>query len=182
MFAFSTTDKTLIPVNDDPRVQAAREKTRTARAEVDRQETDEQRLRHVLAPPPESATTAPKEITHDMILEANSRLIPRRFGVTSPLYADTLEGNAARTACRAAQAEEENIRAEVRHELERHVRARAKALLNDLEDALAPCRKFAGELAALRDETEIPVPLVLSSYARNLIDNELNELRRFVNG
>ncbi len=177
---FGTKERDLIPINEHPRVVAARAKTQAARAEADTHAADEQRLRSYLDPTAESSTTTLKEITPEMLAESNRRLIPRRFGVTDCRYADTAEGNAARVTLSVAMAEETQVREQVRRELEQAVKARAADLLDELETALKPCRTVAGELSALRADTEIAVPPGLSHYALGLIENELRELKQFV--
>ena len=69
---------------------------------------------------------------------------------------------------------------EARRALEQAVRARAKDLLNELDEALTPCRKLAEDLAELATQSDVAVPPVLSPYARALVGNEVLELKRFV--
>lgn len=177
-----TKERDLIPVNENPRVSAAREKTRAAMAVVAEAEAEEQRLRDVLIPPSDSATTQPKEITEDMIREANRRLIPRRFGVTDPRFADTQEGITARATLKAAKQEEATIRDEVRKELEQQVRKRVGDLCDELADALVPCQSIAAALLSLQEESGLTFPQVPSCLSFGNTANELAAVRLFAKG
>lgn len=179
MLGLLTKDTPLRPVNDDPRVVAARAKTQAARIEADHQAEDEQRLRSILEPAFESATTTPVEITPEMLHEANTRLLPRKFGVTDCRFADTREGTQARATLKAMQTAEAQIRAEVRRDLEQQVKAKAADLCDELESALKPAQALARELLALREESDVPVPVTPSLLPGGSVEHELPLLKNW---
>lgn len=160
----------LISVDQNREVKAALARTLETRQREEAAKSETTRLRNYLSP----SADFNEEISWQMQHEAITKLLPPHAGGI------TKEQVAAAQAHEAAMAEEANIRARVKSELDEAVRIHLNEdVLAEYEEAVRSVRRVTDKLRMLEAQTSTGVPQIGSV---EWLENELAALRAWVKG